>query len=89
MKLSNDDVLKLFEVPAYHKTITERLVHDLNPENKKGYIYSVNGVKLILSKDIPEVEIKGKEKESVDKIVRKLCRKIKSAEEPSNRCHFY
>jgi len=34
MKLSNDDVLKLFEVPAYHKTITERLVHDLNPENK-------------------------------------------------------
>jgi hypothetical protein len=30
MKLNNDDILKLLEVPAYHKTITQRLNDDLN-----------------------------------------------------------
>ena len=30
MKLNNDDILKLLEVPAYHKTITQRLNDDLH-----------------------------------------------------------
>jgi len=34
MKLNNDDILKLLEVPAYHKTITQRLNDDLNSNNK-------------------------------------------------------
>jgi hypothetical protein len=34
MKLNNDDILKLLEVPAYHKTITQRLKDDLNSNNK-------------------------------------------------------
>ena len=34
MKLSNADIMKLFEVPSYHKPIRERLEFDLQPENK-------------------------------------------------------
>ena len=34
MKLSNSDIMKLFEVPSYHKPIRERLEFDLQPENK-------------------------------------------------------
>lgn len=34
MKLNNDDILKLLEVPAYHKTITQRLNDDLKSNNK-------------------------------------------------------
>ena len=33
MKLNNDDILKLLEVPAYHKTISQRLRDDLNDNN--------------------------------------------------------
>ena len=34
MKLNNDDIMKLLEVPSYHKPIRERLEFDLQPENK-------------------------------------------------------
>lgn len=34
MKLNNDDIMKLLEVPSYHKPIRERLEYDLQPENK-------------------------------------------------------
>ena len=34
MKLNNADIMKLFEVPSYHKPIRERLEFDLQPENK-------------------------------------------------------
>jgi len=34
MKLNNEDIMKLLEVPSYHKPIRERLEFDLQPENK-------------------------------------------------------
>ena len=34
MKLNNDDIMKLLEVPSYHKPIRERLEFDLQPENQ-------------------------------------------------------
>lgn len=34
MKLNNDDIMKLLEVPSYHKPIRERLEYDLQPENQ-------------------------------------------------------
>jgi len=33
MNLNKNDILKLLEVPAYHKTISQRLEYDLNPNN--------------------------------------------------------
>lgn len=34
MKLNKDEILKLFEVPAYHKTIGQRLKDNLMDENE-------------------------------------------------------
>jgi len=34
VKLNNDDIMKLFEVPSYHKPIHERLEYDSQPENQ-------------------------------------------------------
>ena len=34
MKLSNSDIMKLFEVPSYHTPIRERLEYDLHHENQ-------------------------------------------------------
>ena len=34
MKLNNNDIMKLIEIPSYHKPIRERLEFDLQPENQ-------------------------------------------------------
>jgi hypothetical protein len=34
MKLNNNDIMKLLEVPSHHKPIRERLEFDLQPENQ-------------------------------------------------------
>jgi hypothetical protein len=34
MKLNNNDIMKLLEIPSYHKPIRERLEFDLQPENQ-------------------------------------------------------